>query len=238
MSAAAAKADIHQPKVIRFKRLQGLKCFDHVVAMIENSLPAREIAKYIQEESQEYTDVSHRYLQNLLHQYIGQQSLRFIEDQAPTRHLALTHSISERVDPMDVFQVLVAVQSERLMMEFATEKRTGKTTAQGTANVRAMNEILKSMADIDTTRKYRFKEFQQTRGVEDTLAQLQKVKTDYSTRWGEAAANMILDPQARRRILNAVEQARSGAHGPLANLLRDREAAAKEEASAPMPDPS
>lgn len=227
MSSEVMKSEIPPGKILRFKRLQGLKCFDTVIAMIENSTPVREIAMFIQDEALEYKDVSRRYLQTLLQQYIGQNAMRFIDDQMPTRHLSLTNSISERVDPMDVYQVLIAIHSERMMMDFAQEKRTGRTTSQNTTNVRVMSEILASMANIETTRKYRFKEFQQTRGVEDTLAHLQKVKNEYNARWGETTANMITDPAARRRILNAIEQARSGAHSPLAALLKLRET--KEE---------
>lgn len=214
--------ELPDPKIIRFKRLQNLKCFHKVVSMIEASMPAREIAQYVQEEALEYVDVSRRYLIVLVNQFIGANALRFIDDQIPTGHLQLTNSLSEKVDPMDVYQVLLAVHSERIMMDYAQEKRNGRTTQQNTQNIRAMNDILKSMADVETTRKFRFKEFQQSRGVEDTLASLERAKQKYEERWGPVAAAAILNPESRRRILNALEQVRAVSTGPIADLLSAR----------------
>jgi hypothetical protein len=200
------------------ERLQKLDCFNEVLERIDLGHNAMRIAEFIQEERKEYTDVTKESLRRIISKFIAKSGVRYIKSQAPSSHVNLRNSIPEFIDPAEMYQVLIAIQTERMVMAHQKEIEEGRVGEQGNKQVDLMNRILKSLADVDIDRR-KIKEMVGSRSREFLIDSMDMIKAQYVERWGERTANIMFQPESRRRVLNALEQVRAGASGPLAKLL-------------------
>ena len=200
------------------EKLQRLDCFDEVLERIEMGHSALKIAEFIQEERKEYLEISRESLKRAINKFVSKSGVRYIKSQAPSSHVNLKNSIPEFIDPAEMYQVLIAVQTERMLMAHKKELEDGKVNEQGNKQIDLLNKVLKNLSDVDIDRR-KIKEMVGSRGREFLIDSMDMIKEQYVERWGEQTTKIMFNPESRRRVLNALEQVRAGASGPLANLL-------------------
>ena len=205
LSAAPSLQDDYQDDGIRaLTRLEQLNCFAVVKNMLEGGESVPNIAKFIREEAKESLDISEKSLRNRLYRYIQKNSRETVREQVPRPHLALYQKQVEKIDAVAALQLLGSIHMDRILMEYAVEKKIGKTIISTTSAIKVANDIYRTIHEIETDLKNQGVQPQQT-SLEEQMAHFRE---RYREQWGEAWTNIALNPESRRRIVGAMEKVR------------------------------
>jgi hypothetical protein len=98
-------------------------------------------------------------------------------------------------------------------------KRRGYFDYLVAQNLLAEIQLFNDMARLDIERRTKKIFF----SGEFIQADLQKVKDEYIAKWGEKTANILNNPDSRRRVMNVLEKFRAGANGVVAEILKTQE---------------
>ena len=211
------------------EKLQKMDCFNEVIQRIEMGHSASRLADFIQQERHEYTDVTKESLERVIRKFIRKSGTRYIASQVNNAHVNLRNSLPEIIDPAEMYQVLIAIQTDRVMLEHKREQETGKISEQGNKQIALMDKILKNLSDVEADRKKIKAVNNAVHSREYLMDSMDMVKQQYVEKWGSQTAQIMLNPESRRRVLNALEQVRAGADGPLAQLLSKHNQQLKDE---------
>lgn len=85
--------------------------------------------------------------------------------------------------------------------------------------LKTLDKLFNDMAKLDIERRTK-KIFVSGEIVQ---ADSQKVKDEYIAKWGEKTANILNNPDSRRRVMNVLEKFRAGANGVVAEILKTQE---------------
>lgn len=184
----------------KFLKLKGLKCFQEVHERIVEGWTLSDVAKFIQEDRQEYTDISPASLNALLNDY--RLTIPPAEKAAriPTVAKRAAVVVDRGLDELEEMQKLYLLQMERIQIDFGKEKMIGKLLPTMTQEVRTAREILQSFADLKMDLGLADRHL----GSIDVNAQL---TADITARYGKASvAGVIADPDSRRKVLSIAEK--------------------------------
>lgn len=203
------------------KKIESLICLPEIKSMFENGEKVVEIAVYIQNVAKEYTDISQKSLIRSLYRYFndslrGDQMKEFL----PATMLLLKENLQEQIDPIHALNILLAIHFDRIMMEYSIEKRLGKTISSNTKAIEVaarISELLDRATSEDLSRRLKGSSLDSS--PRDTLDGMTRLREAYTQKYGEVAANVIANPDARRRILNIMEKIEKGCSGPLYDLV-------------------
>lgn len=206
------------PKNVSNMRLLTMKCWPHVKQMLQDSKPVTHVAKYIQSDCGELTELTFGTLVHSIHKLVRDSDESYIRDQAVQGHIPLIQSMTERADAYDAYQVLLGIQFERVMIGFLKERRDSKLNRDSNDAVRILNDVIESMSKIDP------KKFQVEKVIDTPSADssAEKMKKMYEEKFGSIAANILSNPDSRRRWMNFAEMLKSATTGDLAEILTQR----------------
>lgn len=203
----------------RNKKLEGMKCWPQVKNMISNGTPVSEIVHYIQNTRKEYVDVKNASLITIINQWIAYGG-KTLDTRIPTKHINLINSNKERIEPIDAMNMLFAIQMDRVLIGYEKEKKTQTLTKD---NNGAMSLAIEMLNSIDSMQKIDPRIPKAGSGLEktdSTLAQMDRIKKLFEDRWGGTAAKVLMDPESRNRLFNAVHKIRKTSSVTMSSILQ------------------
>ena len=118
--------------------------------------------------------------------------------------------------------LLASLQFERVLA--AMEKEVSKPNYSIVVDDRMqlLNKMLVEISKLEAEKE----ENKVLQVVDDVTYQL-KMKKEYTEKYGEKTANILLNPDSKRRIMNLVERFRAGANGVVSEILNAEEESKK-----------
>jgi hypothetical protein len=182
-----------------------LKCFDQVYARICDGWPLTELARYIQEDQKEYTEISRQGLVSTLTDF--RSSLppgELIKKRMPMAFVEAHKEVNEAVDEVKELEELYRIQLKRIHIDHALENKIGKLLQSMTPEIREARQLLETMANL-----------KMEMGLHDRAPQKHEVnvevdevlESDLGQHFGNASVKKVLNsPESRHRVMGTVER--------------------------------
>lgn len=190
-----------QSRETRFVKLRSLKCFAEVHQRVLDGWPMPELARYIQDEKREYTDVTKDGLVAVLKEYRASiPPGQLIQKRMPQVFHKAAAEVAEGVDELKEMEKLYRLQMERIGIDVNTEKKINKLMPTVTQEIRVAREILSGMASLKMDLGIDKRHI----GQVDIDA---KVQADITNKYGSQAVVAVLqNPESRRKVLGVVDR--------------------------------
>ncbi len=182
--------------------VRNLRCFKEVHRrLIDNGESARSVARYIQDEQREQTEVA---LPTLVQRLISYRStVPAMQRAGPmSKHYeAAAAEVSEGIDELKELTRLYNIQMERISIDFQTEKNIKKLLPTMSQEMRTAREILATSSQL----KMDLGVHQRNLGKIDVET---TVMADVAARYAEspAVATVLKDGDSRRKVLGLAER--------------------------------
>lgn len=191
----------------QFKKLRALACYQEAYERICAGWPLAQVARFIQEERREYTEISRRGLEQQLTEFRKQMppgdlvAKRFPEvfDQAKEK-------VETSINELSELEELYRIQMHRIGVDFATEKGIKKLLPSMTAEIREARAILKDMAELKLEMGILGRA---PKGVDVNVGvEVEATLTEgMMAQFGDTAVQKVLeDPESRRKVMGVVER--------------------------------
>jgi hypothetical protein len=185
----------------RFVKLRSLKCFQEMHDRILQGWPLPEVARFIQEDNDEYTDVTRDGLVVVLKEY--RQSIppaQLIAPRMPPVFKKAAEEVREGLDELKELEELYRKQMKRIEIDMQTESKINKLLPTMTQEMRVAGELLGRIADL----KMDLGLSQRHLG---TMNLDGKLTAEIAGRFGsEAVAQVAQNPESRRKVLGLAER--------------------------------
>jgi hypothetical protein len=191
----------------QFKKLRSLACYQEVYERICAGWPLAQVARFIQEERREYTEISRRGLEQQLTEFRKQMPPGdLVQKRFPEVFDKAKEKVEQSIDELAELEELYRIQMHRIGVDFATEKGIRKLLPSMTAEIREARSILKDLADLKLEmgvlgRAPKGVDVNVGVEVEATLAE------GVMAQFGDEAVQKVLqDPESRRKVMGVVER--------------------------------
>lgn len=132
-----------------FERLRSLKCYDEVYKRICAGWPATQLARFIQEERNEYTQASQKQLERLLREF--RQKIPpgdLVAKRFPEVFEDAKDKIEQGLDEIAELEELYRIQMHRVGIDLVTETKINKLLPSMTSEIKEARQILESLAEL------------------------------------------------------------------------------------------
>jgi len=190
------------PGTKKFAKIRALKCYRYVRRLLADGMPARRVARYIQEDRLEYTDVKQSSLATMLADF--RQSEMALEVLAPWQPRVIEsagQTFSDRLQGIKRLDKLYKQLEYRMEVAVAEEDvDRGRDTH--------IDKQAKMLAEIILKQHQIAMDLGLT-GSRDlgTLTISPEMREEIARKWGERVAQTTDDPVSRGKILAAVNLA-------------------------------
>ena len=186
------------------QKLRALQCFPEVHGKICDGWPISAVAKFIQEERQEYTDAKLCTLEGVLQKYrdaLPKSDL--VKGRLPKYFQDAIAEVEGEIDELLEFTKLYRLQMERIGIDLQTEKSIKKLFPTMTQEMRVAGEILNRVAQLKMDLGLNERHL----GRVDIEAQiLGEVSAKYD---GTDIGKVLENPKSRGRLRSIAEHALS-----------------------------
>lgn len=186
----------------KFSALRNLKCFKELhQRLIEQGMPLRPTAKWVQEERNEMTSIPLDNLVKHLHEY--RNSIPAAQRAKPLNKMFenAANEVVAGLDELEEMHRLYKIQMERIGIDFQTEKNIKKLLPTMSQEIRTAREILASSSQLKMDLGLNERHLG-TVDVETTL--LQDVAEKYADTPG--VGKVLDDGNSRRKVLGLAER--------------------------------
>lgn len=187
---------------VRFAKLKAMACFKDVHTRILEGWPLSQIAKFIQVDRKEYTDVTGPSLVSVLAEYRGTIPSGTLIKQTPLSPIynKAADTVEDGLDELAELDKLYEIQLKRINIDLANEEKIKKLLPSMTPEIRAAKDILMARAqlkmDLGLTDRHLG-----TAEVEVNVA------AEASQKYGSAAVKQVLESdESRRKLLGIAER--------------------------------
>lgn len=186
---------------VRFAKLKAMACFKDAHKRILEGWPLSQIAKFIQVDRKEYTDVTGPSLVSVLAEYRGTiPSGTLIKQPLSPIFNKAADTVEDGLDELAELDKLYEIQLKRINIDLANEEKIKKLLPSMTPEIRAAKDILMARAqlkmDLGLTDRHLG-----TAEVEVNVA------ADFAEKYGSAAVKQVLDSdESRRKLLGIAER--------------------------------
>lgn len=196
------RTSVKRPPQERFKRLKELGCFKQVDRRIRAGYPLVDVARYIQEDREEYQDVKRDSLVSVLSEY--RESLppgEIVSQHMPQAFVRAEQRLEEGLDELVEIAELYGKQRGRVDKFCQQEVELGIALPNKmlTGDIELMMKILQSSLnmkmDLGLTKRHLGE-----MSLESRVAEIAKEK------FGMRVAKTLGDPESRRKIINIVDR--------------------------------
>lgn len=220
-----AGADFVHTQEEKKTKLEKMQCWAKAKNMLESGIPVKEVARYIQEDAKEYTDATRATLASVLYKWVSDRANDFIRDQAPVAHMGMFNKVQD-LDTQNLFNLALAIHMDRIMLDYTTEKRIKKSISGNTTALRVLTEMLKAKSMTEHKEFERLREFTKgggsTEGNGVDIDNMAKLKAGYAAKFGDSIADIIFNPDSRRRIINALEKVKRGSSKDFIDIMKKK----------------
>ncbi len=201
--------DFKLSKSEKLSKLERMSCFPKVKNMLEQGVSVKEVARFIQEEAKEYLDASRDTVAAAIYRYVQLHTDALIREQVPLPHMGLQQRNIPDVDALSVCNLALATQLDRVMIDYATEKKIKKTINSNTLSMKILSDLLKTKSFLEQREFEKSMETAkagQSSGSGIELDDMSRLRSGYAAKFGNDIANIVFDPGSRRRIMSALER--------------------------------
>jgi len=183
------------------KKLRALKCFDEVHRRIIEGWGMPALADYVQDECDEYTEVSKQGLISVLRRYRDTiPPGQLIQKRIPSKMEQASAQIDEGMDELDELWNLYQIQMERLGIELQNERTIKKLFPSMTQEIRTTREILSTIAELKMDLGLNSRQL----GTVDVDAHITAHVSDKFS--NPKVARVLANPQKRQKLLGIARQ--------------------------------
>jgi len=184
-----------------FSKLKALKCFDTVYHFICQGWVTAEVARYIQVEQKEYTEVTRPSLEVLLSEFRRTiPPAQLIKQRLPPVFKKAAEETRRGLDELKEYERLYHMQMERIDIDLKHERNVKKLFGTTVQEIRAARELLHDYAklkmDLGLSKRH--------------LGQLDidtRIVADIATKYDSEAVTTVMDsPESRRKVLGLAER--------------------------------
>jgi hypothetical protein len=189
----------------KHQRLRALQCFDDVYSRIRDGWPLTELARYIQEDKKEYTDISRAGLVSVLTDFRSSMPPgELIKKRMPQAFISAKKEVEEGLDELKELESLYRIQLSRVNIDLKTEQQIKKLLPSMTSEIKEARQILESVANLKLEL-----------GLNERVPQKHEVNVEVdevseqelSKNFGNESVKKVLeDPESRHRVLGTVER--------------------------------
>lgn len=187
-------------------KLRALKCFDEVYERICGGWPMTQLARFIQEERNEYTDIKQTQLEYLLREFrktIPAGDL--VAKRFPEVFEDAMERVGEGLNELDELQELYRIQMHRIGIDFRTETKINKLMPSMTSEIREARQLLESIAELKmdmgvNNRAPTQHQVNVDGQVEATLS------ADLVDKFPDGVKKVLENPEQRRRVQGLVDR--------------------------------
>lgn len=209
----------------KLSKLERMPCFPQVKNMLEQAVPIKEVARFIHEEAKEYLDTSRVSVLSALYRYVESRSDSLIREQVPLPHMGLHQKNIPDVDVLSAVNLGLAIQLDRLIIDYTTEKKIKKTINSNTQSLKVLNDLLKTKSLLEQREFERSREMAKIGASGHTginLDDMEKLKAAYAKKFGDQIASIVFNPDSRRRIINALEKVKRGSSADFIAVMKKK----------------
>ena len=234
------KSRMPSPSTPKFVKLKSLKCYPEINQRILDGWPLSQIAKFIQNDRHEYTDVTPGSLVAVLHEFRGTIPAAKLVSKQPGMLPVFGKAIDEvreGLNELDELEKLYLIQMERINFDFEKERTIKKMLTTMTPEIRAAKDILMARAQLKLDLGIDKRDLG-TAGVDVTVT-TEDISDNYAS---ESVKKVLASDSSRRKILGVAERflalAKEGKTDTLGKIAADLAVPVAEVASAlkePLP---
>lgn len=189
----------------KYQKLRSLQCFDLVYARIKDGWPITEIARFIQEDKHEYTEVSRAGLVSVITGFRSSlPPAELIKKRLPDAFIEAKKELDDTIDEVREMEELYRLQMRRVKIDVAIEEKIGKLMPTMTSEIKEARQLLESVANL-----------KMDMGVHSRVPQKHEVSVDVdeilekdlSQHFGSPTVKKVLEnPESRHRVMGTVER--------------------------------
>lgn len=188
-------------------KLRSLNCFDEVHQRVLDGCDSASLAKYIQEEEQEYLDASRASVVSALNYYRSTLPPgELVSKKLPGAFNEAVKKLNKSVDEVKELEWLTRFQKRRLRIDGDTEKKINKLLPSMTQEVRAHVEVLRTLASVKMDLGLNKRHL-------GSLEVDAKLVAEVTERYGTAnVAKVLQNSESRQKVMGVAERFLALAH--------------------------
>ncbi len=132
-----------------FQKLRGISCFSEIHERITKGWPIADLARWVQEDRQEYTDAERCTLVTVLTKY--RESLPPAErakHTLPQSHIDAVEEVEELIEELKTYSMVIRDQISRYKKQMLIEDKVGTLLPGLGQEIRIVGELLKQSASL------------------------------------------------------------------------------------------
>lgn len=187
-------------------KLRALRCFQEVHERIRQGWPTTELARWIQEDKEEYLEVKRQALITVLKSY--RSSIppgELVEKRLPQVFLKAKEELEKGLDEIVELEELYRLQMNRVKIDFDKEKLIDKLLPTMTGEIREARQLLESLMGMKVELGVRTK-VPQEHNVNITAHVEGQLSEDVARLTSEAVEGVLESPESRRRVTGVVDR--------------------------------
>lgn len=194
----------------RFKKLRALACFDDVYTRVCDGWALAEIARFIQDERKEYTEISRGGLEKMLTDFRVQEvpAGDLVKKRFPEVYDAAKEEVEKGIDEVKELEELYRIQMHRIGTDFKTEKAIGKLLPSMTSEIKEARQLLESLSNLKmemglASRAPQKHEHDVSVGVSVEATIGAELAEHFSS---DAVKDVLQDPESRHRVQGVIDR--------------------------------
>jgi hypothetical protein len=190
-----------------FSKLRATRSFREIHERIRQGWPPTELARWIQEDREEYTDVTRAALMLVLRNY--RQAIppgELVERRIPQAVMAAKEKLAKGVDEVVELEELYRLQMDRVKIDYEKERAINKLFPSMSTEIKEARSLLESLMGMKIQLGLRSAAPQEhniniTADVDERL-------TEDAAKFAasEAIQGVLESPEARRRVTGVVDR--------------------------------
>lgn len=188
---------------VPFERIKKLRCHQEVYERLCAGYPCPEVARYIQEDEGEYTDVGRPSLTEMLRDYANREILLtdLIAPRLPHVVVKAHREFNDRMEDLRRLERAYEALLYRFDLSHGEERRNGKINADVDRQAKVLLDYISRMHDIKMDLGLT--------GSRDlgTLTVSAERLAEIREKYGEGAARAFADPVSRAKVLGLIKRA-------------------------------
>lgn len=189
-----------------FEKLRAIRCFEEMHERVRGGWPLSELARWIQEDKEEYQDVTRQGLLTVLKNYRASiPPGELVAKRLPKDHQRAMDKLEAGIDEVNELEELYRLQMERVKIDATTEKAINKLLPSLSQEIKEARSLLESLAGL-----------KQSLGINSRAPEEHNVNIgvevegrlveDLGPIGSEAVKKVMESPESRRRVTGVVDR--------------------------------
>ena len=188
-----------------FGKLRQMKCFQQVHKKLAEGWGETELARWIQEDREEYTDVTRNALIMALRSYRKQiPAAELVGKRLPKDFIVAKQELEQTINEVQELEELYRLQMDRVRIDFEKEKQISKLFPSMTSEIKEARALLESMIAA-----------KQAVGVYTPSAQEQNVNVNVEVEAkltedvqtaSQSVKTVMENPESRRKVTGVIDR--------------------------------